>query len=383
MKTVEPAVAAVPGQRAGFGVIHHRGDSACPQVVRTIRRSTRGWYDGCSWNSSRNRRICRSRRFRCRAWTTRPTGSARTRPLPRYPRWVGQVEREPFPWSVYRWLEGETETGDGLADPAGTATELAGFISALQGDRFHRRPGPRAEQRVPWCADGRRARLRGLRGARPAQDRGAAGHGRHRRGDGGAGGRTDGARMGGPAGLGPRGPRGGQPPRGAGQAERRRRLRRAGRRRSATPRSICCPRGCSCPRGRGTSSGQRSTSTTRPGRGGVSGPWRVPCRCPTTRTSTSRRGSAPPCITSTNSSPISRSSGSGRLGPRSERDSPQPRQSPGEVPGSVSARPSWARSVIQRAGRWRGSPVVVCSARCSSSIRSAPIRSPQASGPTG
>ncbi|MEV8204573.1 hypothetical protein AB0P40_03990, partial [Streptomyces sp. NPDC079189] len=97
------------------------------------------------------------------------------------------MEREPFPWSVYRWLEGETETGDGLADPAGTATELAGFISALQGDRFHRRPGPRAEQRVPWCADGRRARLRGLRGARPAQDRGAAGHGRHRRGDGGAG----------------------------------------------------------------------------------------------------------------------------------------------------------------------------------------------------
>ncbi|MGW9133682.1 phosphotransferase [Streptomyces sp. NPDC055681] len=43
-----------------------------------------------------------------------------------------------------------------------------------------------------------------------------------------------------------------------------------------------------------------------------------------------------------------------RTGParaRSERDSPQPRQSPGEVPGSVSARPSWARSVIQRAGR--------------------------------
>ncbi|WP_443044226.1 phosphotransferase [Streptomyces sp. NBC_00353] len=43
-----------------------------------------------------------------------------------------------------------------------------------------------------------------------------------------------------------------------------------------------------------------------------------------------------------------------RIGParaRSERDSPQPRQSTGEVPGSVSARPSWARSVIQRAGR--------------------------------
>lgn len=80
--------------------------------------------------------------------------------LPRYERWIGQVEREqrwlpwlapqlpltisaplalgrpgrgfPFPWSVYRWLEGEAATTESLADPVRTARELAGFIRALQ-----------------------------------------------------------------------------------------------------------------------------------------------------------------------------------------------------------------------------------------------------------
>ncbi|MFF3640263.1 aminoglycoside phosphotransferase family protein [Streptomyces sp. NPDC002564] len=80
--------------------------------------------------------------------------------LPRHPRWIGQVEREqrwlpwlapqvpltvstpvaagrpgqgyPFPWSVYRWLEGEAATTEGLADPVRAARELAGFITALQ-----------------------------------------------------------------------------------------------------------------------------------------------------------------------------------------------------------------------------------------------------------
>jgi aminoglycoside phosphotransferase (APT) family kinase protein len=80
--------------------------------------------------------------------------------LPRYQRWVGQVEAEqrwlpwlapqlpltiseplgkgepgegyPFPWSVYRWLEGETATTDSLADPLGAAADLAGFVSALR-----------------------------------------------------------------------------------------------------------------------------------------------------------------------------------------------------------------------------------------------------------
>jgi aminoglycoside phosphotransferase (APT) family kinase protein len=80
--------------------------------------------------------------------------------LPRLPRWVGQVEREqrwlpllaphlplpvpvplavgvpaegyPFPWSVYRWLDGETATAAGLSDPRRAATDLGAFIAALQ-----------------------------------------------------------------------------------------------------------------------------------------------------------------------------------------------------------------------------------------------------------
>ncbi|AWS47698.1 aminoglycoside phosphotransferase family protein [Streptosporangium sp. 'caverna'] len=90
--------------------------------------------------------------------------------LPRYPRWVGQVEREhrwlprlaphlplsipeplalgrpaegyPFPWSVYRWLEGETATTDRLADPVQAATDLAEFVAALQKIDTADGPGP-------------------------------------------------------------------------------------------------------------------------------------------------------------------------------------------------------------------------------------------------
>ncbi|GAA3125568.1 aminoglycoside phosphotransferase family protein [Streptosporangium carneum] len=90
--------------------------------------------------------------------------------LPRYPRWVGQVEREhrwlprlaphlplpvpeplamgepaegyPFPWSVYRWLEGETATADRLADPVQAATDLAGFVTALRRIDPTGGPGP-------------------------------------------------------------------------------------------------------------------------------------------------------------------------------------------------------------------------------------------------
>ena len=81
--------------------------------------------------------------------------------LPRYPRWVGQVEREqrwlprlapelplpvpvplaqgtpgehyPFPWSVYRWLDGEQALPERIADLRGAAIDLAGFLGALQG----------------------------------------------------------------------------------------------------------------------------------------------------------------------------------------------------------------------------------------------------------
>ncbi|HEU5423143.1 MAG TPA: aminoglycoside phosphotransferase family protein [Nitrolancea sp.] len=38
----------------------------------------------------------------------------------------------PWPWSVYRWLDGENATRERLADPAQAATELAGFLAALR-----------------------------------------------------------------------------------------------------------------------------------------------------------------------------------------------------------------------------------------------------------
>ncbi|MFJ6080210.1 aminoglycoside phosphotransferase family protein [Streptomyces sp. NPDC092369] len=92
--------------------------------------------------------------------------------LPRYAHWVGQVEREhrwlprlapqlplavsepvamgepgegyPYPWSVYRWLEGETATTENLADPVRTALDLAGFLRALQAADATGGPGPEA-----------------------------------------------------------------------------------------------------------------------------------------------------------------------------------------------------------------------------------------------
>lgn len=39
----------------------------------------------------------------------------------------------PFPWSIYRWLPGETVTAHSLTDPIGLAEDLAAFLEALQG----------------------------------------------------------------------------------------------------------------------------------------------------------------------------------------------------------------------------------------------------------
>jgi aminoglycoside phosphotransferase (APT) family kinase protein len=80
--------------------------------------------------------------------------------MPRFPRWVGQVQREqrwlpvfapylplavptplaqgepgagyPFPWSVYTWLDGTNASRAGLVDQARAARDLAGFIDALR-----------------------------------------------------------------------------------------------------------------------------------------------------------------------------------------------------------------------------------------------------------
>jgi aminoglycoside phosphotransferase (APT) family kinase protein len=81
--------------------------------------------------------------------------------LPRFARWEGQVTREQrwlprlaphlpltvpvplaigapgegyrFPWSVYQWLDGENADLERIADKRQAATDLAGFIAALQG----------------------------------------------------------------------------------------------------------------------------------------------------------------------------------------------------------------------------------------------------------
>jgi len=47
---------------------------------------------------------------------------------------VGQPgDGYPFAWSVYPWLEGETASVERIADQSKAATDLAGFIGALQG----------------------------------------------------------------------------------------------------------------------------------------------------------------------------------------------------------------------------------------------------------
>ncbi|MET9449684.1 aminoglycoside phosphotransferase family protein [Streptomyces cinerochromogenes] len=81
--------------------------------------------------------------------------------LPRYAHWAGQVAREqrwlprlaprlplpvpepvaqgepgegyPYPWTVYRWLDGETVDPGSLTDPVRAARDLAGFLTALRG----------------------------------------------------------------------------------------------------------------------------------------------------------------------------------------------------------------------------------------------------------
>jgi aminoglycoside phosphotransferase (APT) family kinase protein len=106
--------------------------------------------------------------------------------LPRLPRWVGQVAREqrwlpylalwlplavpqpvaqgapddryPFPWSVYRWLDGENATPDRLGDRHQVALDLAGFFQALQ--NIDATGGPPPE----WS--------NGFRGVRPGDERG-------------------------------------------------------------------------------------------------------------------------------------------------------------------------------------------------------------------
>jgi aminoglycoside phosphotransferase (APT) family kinase protein len=51
-------------------------------------------------------------------------------------------EGYPFPWSIYRWIAGETASAERIADMTAFATELAGFLIALQ--RINADDGPAA-----------------------------------------------------------------------------------------------------------------------------------------------------------------------------------------------------------------------------------------------
>lgn len=48
----------------------------------------------------------------------------------------------PHPWSVYRWLPGESASREKIADPTGFATALAGFLGALRSVDPTDGPGP-------------------------------------------------------------------------------------------------------------------------------------------------------------------------------------------------------------------------------------------------
>ena len=104
--------------------------------------------------------------------------------LPRIPSATGQVEKEhrwlprlapllplavplpfargtpgggyPFPWSVSRWLEGVTATRQRVTDLRQAATDLAGFISALQ--RIDPTDGPKSSRGAPLAVRDERTR---------------------------------------------------------------------------------------------------------------------------------------------------------------------------------------------------------------------------------
>ncbi|WP_439378269.1 aminoglycoside phosphotransferase family protein [Amycolatopsis lexingtonensis] len=48
----------------------------------------------------------------------------------------------PFPWSVYPWLDGEPATAERVSDPVAFASDLAGFLAALQDVDPAGAPGP-------------------------------------------------------------------------------------------------------------------------------------------------------------------------------------------------------------------------------------------------
>ena len=84
----------------------------------------------------------------------------------------------PFPWSVYRWLPGETAATARIDDPSAFATTLAQFLAALQridpaaGPSRPMTPTPGAPSRL--CAARSTPRPRPPCGTRPSPHRGRA-----------------------------------------------------------------------------------------------------------------------------------------------------------------------------------------------------------------
>lgn len=59
------------------------------------------------------------------------------------------AEGYPWSWSVYRWLEGEDATVEGIAEPRRAAAELGQFVAALQRVDPDDEPRPGGAQRLP------------------------------------------------------------------------------------------------------------------------------------------------------------------------------------------------------------------------------------------
>jgi aminoglycoside phosphotransferase (APT) family kinase protein len=72
------------------------------------------------------------------------------------------AEGYPWPWSVYRWLDGENPTSERIADPRALATALAGFVAALR--RIDPTGGPPAGQPLALKDAPVRAAIDALRG---------------------------------------------------------------------------------------------------------------------------------------------------------------------------------------------------------------------------
>ncbi|MFI9206003.1 aminoglycoside phosphotransferase family protein [Streptomyces sp. NPDC053048] len=81
------------------------------------------------------------------------------------------AEGYPWPWSVYRWLDGEVPAAGRVTDPGSLARDLGGFVAALH--RIDTAGGPRSYRSEPLAARDAAAR-RAIGELRTVVDAGAA-----------------------------------------------------------------------------------------------------------------------------------------------------------------------------------------------------------------